>query len=200
MTSLAFDSSTVITWVLKERGWSAVDRLLRDADGVVLPSPALMEVIRIARLRGNRSAGRVIADTLAAQGLIFVHADTDDLIDAAALLEAAAQLPGAQLPRAQRPGVEPRGGQRPGAPRPGAQVPSAEVPVADLHGAQRPGVQLHGAPRPGGAHGDSAPSLSTADALILTIASRLDRPVVTRDRLWGELASAGLVRIPVHVF
>ena len=160
MTSLAFDSSTVITWVLKERGWSVVDRLLCDADGVVLPSPALMEVIRIARLRGNRSTGRVIADTLAAQGLIFVHADTDDLIDAAALLEAAAQLPRAQ----------------------------------------RPGDQLHGAPRPGGAHGDSAPSLSIADALILTIASRLDRPVVTRDRLWGELAAAGLVHIPVHVF
>ena len=119
-----------------------------------------MEVIRIVRLRGNSRSGRVIADTLAAQGLIFVHADTEDLIDAAALLEAAAQLSAAQLA-----------------------------------GAHLPATHLAGA-----VHGETGPSLSTADALILTIAGRLNRPIVTRDRLWGELASAGLVRIQVHVF
>jgi PIN domain nuclease of toxin-antitoxin system len=158
VTPLAFDSSTLIAWLVRERGWTAVDRVLAQSDDIVLPAPGLCEVIRIVRRRGNTSSGRLIADALSAQGIVFVAPDSDDLVAAADLLERSDAMSG-------------RGDGAGGF----ARIPHSEA-------------------------GRGRASLSVADALILTVADRLRRPVVTRDRYWLELADAGLVRAQVHVF
>jgi hypothetical protein len=59
-----------------------------------LPGPALTEVIRHARARGNVSRPAQIAATLKGQGMVVVHPQDDDLIRCAELLELSVANPG----------------------------------------------------------------------------------------------------------
>lgn len=95
MTAVCLDSSVVLVWILQERGWQAVDRLLTRSDvEPVVPGPALTEVVLTARRKGNRSTGEKIRDTLEAFGVRFDAPTTADLLRAAQLLEASASSPG----------------------------------------------------------------------------------------------------------
>lgn len=92
---LGLDSSAVIKWVLQERGWQAVDRVMQDArTDCVIAGPALTEIIFRARARGNASDHQQIASALRAQGIRVEPAIEEDLIRAAELLETSAAHPG----------------------------------------------------------------------------------------------------------
>ena len=104
MTTFALDSSAVVAWVLQEHPkWTVVDALL-EAPGAdpVLAGPALTEVIRVARARGNTSSGHQIARTLAANGMRLETSTEHDLVRAAELLELSASHPGPPHPRTSR--------------------------------------------------------------------------------------------------
>lgn len=101
MVALVFDSSPLITYVVQERRWQAVEELLRRADQAVLPTPGLTEVIKKSRDKGNTGTGSEIAAALTGLGVLFEPATTDDLIAAADLLEMSAHHPG----RASRTGA-----------------------------------------------------------------------------------------------
>jgi len=91
---LALDSSTVLTWLLQERRWPAVQALLDTNNDFVLPGPALAEVIARARAKGNVSTGQQIHDTLLVHGIRAVHPSADStLLRAAELVEASAADP-----------------------------------------------------------------------------------------------------------
>lgn len=143
---ICVDSSTLLTYVLQESRWQAVETILGRASSVVLPAPGLTEVISVARLKGNEATGREIAEALEAQGVRFEPLTTADLIEAADLWE---------MSRAH-PGSKGRGGH--------------------------------------------AAVLSNADALILAVAERMGRPVITRDAYWHELHEQGLLASKVVVF
>lgn len=84
----------MLTWVLQERNWKKADALLTAPNGQpVLLGPALTEVIRAARRRGNVSTPAELRTALQAQGIAFVHPEDDDLVRAAELLEASDQNP-----------------------------------------------------------------------------------------------------------
>ena len=98
----AFDSSTLVTWILQEQHWQAIDRLLGRSDAEpMLPGPALAEVIHVARRKGNASPPAQIRLMLMAQGITIVHPD-DDLVRAAELLEASDANPGPEHPVTRR--------------------------------------------------------------------------------------------------
>jgi PIN domain nuclease of toxin-antitoxin system len=94
VTGVTLESSAVLTLVLQERGWQAVQAVLSKAEPAVLPSPGLTEVIYKAREKGNISTGPQIAQALAAQGLRFEMANEEDLVDAADLIEMSRTDPG----------------------------------------------------------------------------------------------------------
>lgn len=95
MTAVCLDTSVVATWVLQERGWQVVDRLLSRTDvEPVLPGPVLTELIELVRRKGNQATGPEIRDTLASFGARVEHAADDDLLRAAELLEVAKAHPG----------------------------------------------------------------------------------------------------------
>lgn len=94
MTTVVLDSSAVVTWILQERGWHAIDAILARGVDVVLPGPALTEVIDVARRRGNRSTPQQLADAVQAQGVRIEPSTIADLVRAAELAELARGHPG----------------------------------------------------------------------------------------------------------
>jgi len=81
MENLAFDSSALLTWLLQERGWQAVQRILQSGKfELVMPGPVLFECIYRARDKGNASSADEIAEALEAQGLVVEAAGRDDLV------------------------------------------------------------------------------------------------------------------------
>ena len=94
-TTVALDSSAVLTWVLQERGWQGVDRVVRREDSrCLLPGPVLTEVVRTARRRGNTSTPEQLRDTLVVHGCVVVPPEQEDLLRAAVLLEVSDAHPG----------------------------------------------------------------------------------------------------------
>lgn len=87
MTTVVFDSSAVVTWILQERGWRAIDAIFARGVDAVLPGPALTEVIDVARRRGNRSTPQQLADAVQAQGVRIEPSTIADLVRAAELAE-----------------------------------------------------------------------------------------------------------------
>lgn len=104
MTPIALDSSTVVTWVLQERRWHAVDALLKTPNlEFILPGPALTEIVFVARKKGNVTTGAALAATLRAVGMRVEHPVEGDLLRAAALLEISEQRPGPVNTKTNRP-------------------------------------------------------------------------------------------------
>jgi predicted nucleic acid-binding protein len=94
MTALAFDSSALLTWLLQERGWRAIDEILHSgAFQMVMPAPVLTECIYRARSKGNVSSGGQIAAALEAQGLVVEAPQREDLVVAADLHEVSRRHP-----------------------------------------------------------------------------------------------------------
>lgn len=94
MATLAFDSSALLTWLLQERGWRAVDEILHaGAFQMVMPGPVLTECIYRARSKGNVSSGDQIAAALEAQGLVVEAPKREDLVVAAELHEVSRRHP-----------------------------------------------------------------------------------------------------------
>lgn len=50
---VVLDASAALAWILKEKGWETVDKLLGVA---VLPAPALVETLYRAKEKGHRAA------------------------------------------------------------------------------------------------------------------------------------------------
>lgn len=95
MTEAILDSSAVVTVLLQERGWQAIQRVLSNPGvDAILAGPALTEVITVARRKGNRSSGDEIWAALAALGVRVEHATDDDLLRAAELIELSESNPG----------------------------------------------------------------------------------------------------------
>jgi len=95
VTEAIFDSSAVVTMLLQERGWQAIERVLSNpAVDAVLAGPALTEVVTVARRKGNQSTGREMWDALAALGVRVEHPTDDDLLRAAELMELSEANPG----------------------------------------------------------------------------------------------------------
>jgi PIN domain nuclease of toxin-antitoxin system len=106
VTQIALDSSTVVTWILQERRWQAVHALLQEPDvELVLPGPALTELVSVARRKGNVSSGAQIAASLRGHGVRVEHPTDADLLRAAELLEISDKNPGPINPRANRAGT-----------------------------------------------------------------------------------------------
>lgn len=143
---ICVDSSTLLTYVLQEPRWQAVETILSRASSVVLPAPGLMEVISVAQRKGNVATGSEIAQGLEGRGVQFGPLCTADLVEAADLWEMSRAHPG-----------------------------------------------------PKGRNGQSS-LLSTADALILAVAQRMARPVITRDAYWNVLHEQALLTTKVLVF
>ena len=103
-TTIALDSSAVLTWVLQERGWQGVDRIVRREDSrCLLPGPVLTEVVHTARRKGNTSSPEQLRDTLLVHGCLVVPPEPEDLLRAAALLEVSDAHPGPAHPISGRP-------------------------------------------------------------------------------------------------
>lgn len=95
MSAVCFDTSVLATWVLQEPQWQVVDKLLARADvEPVMPGPVLTELVELVRRKGNASSGHEVRDTLLSFGARIEHPLDDDLLRAAALLEAAKTHPG----------------------------------------------------------------------------------------------------------
>ena len=94
MGTVCLESSALITFILREPGWHAVEAIIRRADRTVLPSPGLTEVIDRSRAKGNASTGPQIAAALSAVGVEFEPATETDLIEAADLIEMSRAHPG----------------------------------------------------------------------------------------------------------
>jgi PIN domain nuclease of toxin-antitoxin system len=91
VTTFALDSSAVVTWVLQEPAWQAVQALLdRPGADPVLPAVALTEVVSVARRKGNSSSGQQILAALTSYGARVEHPTDGDLLRAAELLESSA--------------------------------------------------------------------------------------------------------------
>jgi PIN domain nuclease of toxin-antitoxin system len=97
---IALDSSTLLTWVLQERGWHAVDKLLfAPSVKPILPGPALTEVVSIARTKGNTATGQQMLDTFYGVGIEIALSTPEDMLRAAELLEVSAARLGPPNPR-----------------------------------------------------------------------------------------------------
>lgn len=100
MTTVALDASTVLAWARKERGWQAIDNLLRTPPGqarLALPGTALTEIITVLRNRatGGQLPHRVIAANILGQGIELETMTEEDHVRAAELLEISRANPGA---------------------------------------------------------------------------------------------------------
>lgn len=94
MVKLALDSSVLLTWLLQEQGWQAVQRILQSDDlELVMPGPVLLECIYRARDKGNASSAEELAEVLEAQGLEVDEAGRDDLVVAAGYHEVSRNHP-----------------------------------------------------------------------------------------------------------
>ncbi len=87
-TYVLTDSSAVLTWVLQRDGHASIQRFL-DAPGlrVLMPDPALTEVIYVARREGNVTSAHDFPGILAGVGFERVPLEADDLVVAAELHE-----------------------------------------------------------------------------------------------------------------
>ena len=92
---LALDSSTILTWILQERRWRAVNKVLATPGlEFVLPGPALTEVVTIAHAKRDVSSGEQILLTLNGQNIEVAHInDSTVLLRAAELQEVSAANP-----------------------------------------------------------------------------------------------------------
>ena len=57
MTGVVFDSSAVVTFLIQERGWQAIHRVVTRVGDAVMAGPALTEAIAVTRRKGNQSSG-----------------------------------------------------------------------------------------------------------------------------------------------
>lgn len=80
---VVLDASAVLAWVLQERGWDTVDRLL--AVGVV-PAATLVEVLYRAPERGHRMRPAELHDALLGVGLRVESVTDADTVRAAELI------------------------------------------------------------------------------------------------------------------
>ncbi len=94
MTGVVFDSSAVVTFLVQERGWQAIHRVVTRVGDAVMAGPALTEVIAVTRRKGNQSAGEQIWEALSAAGVRIEHPTDHDLIRAAELIEISGNNPG----------------------------------------------------------------------------------------------------------
>lgn len=92
---VSYDSSALLTLILQEQGWQAIEGVLNTA-GVesYVPNPALTEVVERARDKGNQSTPGQLRDFLVSYGVTFVDLTVDDALRAAVLLEVSKQHPG----------------------------------------------------------------------------------------------------------
>lgn len=105
MTSTVLvDSSAVISYVLRQPGYATIERFLDAANlRVVIPDPALTEVIYVSRREGNTTSPWDFPTLLAGLGFEQVGLEAADLVVAAELHEMSQAHP---LP-ATRPGAQP---------------------------------------------------------------------------------------------
>jgi PIN domain nuclease of toxin-antitoxin system len=94
VTGVVFDSSAVVTFLIQERGWQAIHRVLKRVGDAVMAGPALTEVIAVTRRKGNQSSGEQIWEALSAAGVRIEHTTEHDLIRAAELIEISGNKPG----------------------------------------------------------------------------------------------------------
>ena len=92
--ALAYDSSALLTLILQERGWQAVETALALDERQVVPVPALTEVIVRARERGNCSSPQELSEFLETYGVVFENVGVDDAMRAARLQEISRDNPG----------------------------------------------------------------------------------------------------------
>ncbi len=89
MTTVSLDASTILAWAKKERGWNAIDELLRNPRGaqLVLPGTALTEVVTVLRGRSDALSHRDIATNVLGQGIDLETMTEGDHVRAAELIE-----------------------------------------------------------------------------------------------------------------
>lgn len=98
---LAFDSSTVVSWLTQQVGaWQTVDKLIKSNVPIKLPGPVLAEIITVSHKLGNVSTGAQIQQNLALQGMEISYQEDPPntppgtlLIRAAEILEASYSNP-----------------------------------------------------------------------------------------------------------
>lgn len=100
MRTVALDASTILAWAKKERGWQAIDNLLRTPPGqarLALPGTALTEIIAVLRNRptGGQLSHQAIATNILGQGIDLETMTEEDHVRAAELLEISRANPGA---------------------------------------------------------------------------------------------------------
>lgn len=99
-SSLVFDSSTVLCWVLQEQRWQAVQKFIDEPKiNITLPAPGLTEVIFRARAKGNTSSVATLAAAISSNGIAVTPNDQVDYVRAAELLEISEANPGSPSPR-----------------------------------------------------------------------------------------------------
>lgn len=77
------DASAIVAWVLKERGWQTVDRLLEVA---VAPASVLVETLYRVRERGHRLPSSQLHDDLLGLGIQVEPVTDADTVRAAELI------------------------------------------------------------------------------------------------------------------
>lgn len=100
---LAFDTSTLVTFLIQERGWQAIQKVVTNPQvEAVMPGPVLAETVTIAHRKGNTSTGLQIQQALTALGLAVVHPVDAHLLRTAELLELSTLNPGPTHPKTGR--------------------------------------------------------------------------------------------------
>ena len=95
MTDVVLDSSSVLTWVIQEPGWTVVDEILSARDiRAILPAPGVVEVIYRARAKGNTTSESDFIAILTGVGITIEDLAHADLIRAAELHERSHEHPG----------------------------------------------------------------------------------------------------------
>jgi len=94
VTRICLDASTVIAWAKQEKGWEAIDRLLR-RPGVqfLLPGTALTEVVDVLQRGGNTLSAPDIAASVLGQGIVVELLCEADHVHAAELLAISREHP-----------------------------------------------------------------------------------------------------------
>lgn len=80
---VVLDASAIVAWVLKERGWQTVDRLLEVA---VAPASVLVETLYRVRERGHRLPSSQLHDDLLGLGIQVEPVTDADTVRAAELI------------------------------------------------------------------------------------------------------------------
>lgn len=92
---VSYDSSALLTLILQERDWQAVEGLLNKT-GVehYIPTPALTEIVVRARERGNQSSPGELLKFFETYGVTFVDLTPQDALRASELIETSRARPG----------------------------------------------------------------------------------------------------------